>query len=297
MEATADRGNAFREEGRKALTRMTIFGFGKSQKFEDAAEAFTKAGNAFKLANSWQSAGDVFLEAADAWAQAGDALNDSVTSVVEAANCYKKISPVDAVRTYRRAIDMYNDVGRFGMSARYAKEMAEVFEADHNNEGALAAFQEAADLFNSDNKKSNSMQCLQKVAGLAADMGELNRAADIFETLGKDALQSRLGQYSAKGHFFSCLLCHFALGDNVQVRVKVEAFKNADFTFGTSRECEFVEKLLQACDGNDTEAFSQHCADFDRITPLDPFKTTLLLKAKKFIIDVGGGEEGEPDLS
>ena len=30
--------------------------------------------------------------------------------------------------------------------------------------------------------------------------------------------QSRLGAYSAKGHFFQSLLCHLALGDTVQVK-------------------------------------------------------------------------------
>ena len=43
--------------------RTLIFGFGKTQKYEDAADAFVKAGNAYKLANLWQSAGPiVFME-------------------------------------------------------------------------------------------------------------------------------------------------------------------------------------------------------------------------------------------
>jgi alpha-soluble NSF attachment protein len=49
---------------------------------------------------------------------------------------------------------------------------------------------------------------------------------------------------------------------------------------------------MEAYDG---DAYSQACADFDRITPLDPWKTSMLLKAKKFISDVAGSDE--PDLS
>lgn len=37
------------------------------------------------------------------------------------------------------------------------------------------------------------------------------------------------------------------------------------------------------------------CADFDRITPLDPWKTSMLLKAKQFISEAAG--DGEVDLS
>lgn len=240
--AASSRGDTFKVEGNKALNRTTIFGFGKVQKYEDAAEAFKNAGNAYKLASLWQSAGDVFLQAAEANQMAGNA-SDTTTNLVEAANCYKKISPLDAVNAYRKAIDLYNEGGRFGMSSRYCKEMAEVFEADNNSEAALNAYQEAADLFNSDNKKQNGNQCLIKVATIAAEAGDLMRAANIYEDIGKDSMQSRLGAYSAKGYFFQSLLCHLALGDNVKVTQKLNDFKNLDFSFNGSRECDFVEKI------------------------------------------------------
>jgi hypothetical protein len=54
---TSGKGDAFWQEAEKALNRTTIFGFGKSQKYEDAAEAFVKSGNAYKLSNLWESAG------------------------------------------------------------------------------------------------------------------------------------------------------------------------------------------------------------------------------------------------
>ena len=70
-------------------------------------------------------------------------------------------------------------------------------------------------------------------------------AADIFETLGRESLESRLGAYSAKGYFFQAILCLMATGDNVAARNKLEAFKNLDFSFGSSRESQFVDKLLE----------------------------------------------------
>ena len=53
------------------------------------------------------------------------------------------------------------------------------------------------------------------------------------------------GKFSAKGHFLQCLLCHLAQGDTVQTAAKVSSCKDADYTFGASRECGFVEKLLE----------------------------------------------------
>lgn len=173
--------------GENALKRSTIFGFGKTQKYEDAAEAFKGSGNAYKLASLWQSAGDVFLKASDAYEMV-DSANDSTNMIVEAAQCYRKVNPLDSVKAYRRVIGKYNDVGKFGQSARYCKEMAEVYEADNNKIDALAAYQEAADLFNSDNKKLTGNQCLVKVATLASEAGELMRAANIYEELGKESM-------------------------------------------------------------------------------------------------------------
>ena len=143
------KGDAFLAEANSALNRTTIFGFGKSKKYEDAAEAFTKvlytcfmlyhvvfhpnhvvndfvmlhrfistclifllstsslppqlshtlfqAGNAFKLAALWESAGDAFLKAAECLKHENE-LTDSASKLVEAGNCFKKINPVKAIK-------------------------------------------------------------------------------------------------------------------------------------------------------------------------------------------------------
>jgi hypothetical protein len=39
------------------------------------------------------------------------------------------------------------------------------------------------------------------VATFATELNEILKSADIFESVGKESLTSRLGQYSAKGFF------------------------------------------------------------------------------------------------
>jgi alpha-soluble NSF attachment protein len=241
----ARNGEGYVAEAHKALNRSTIFGFGKQQKYEDAADLFTKAGNAFKLSNQWQSAGDAFLQSSEAWMQAGDNKTDAVNQIVEAGNCYKKINPVDAVKAFQRAIEHYNENGRFGSSARYWKEIAEIFEADHNTSSAADAYEHAAQMFERDNKKSNANTCMLKVATFSSEKGDLLKAAKIFEDIAKESLSSRLGAFSAKGYFLQALLCHLALGDQVQVRNKLEEYKNLDYSFGSSREADFITKLIE----------------------------------------------------
>ena len=42
--------------------------------------------------------------------------------------------------------------------------------------------------------------------------------------------------------------------------------------------------------------FAQACSDFDAITPLDPWKTSVLVKIKRHLQDVDG-EDHEDDLT
>lgn len=108
----------------------------------------------------------------------------------------------------------------------------------------------------------------------------------------------------------------------MSVTHKLDSCKATDYSFASSRECNFIEQLLkvqhhslvlpgshslthsltQSMEAVNVEDFSQACADFDRITPLDPWKTSMLLKAKKHLVDLageggGGGGDGEVDLS
>jgi alpha-soluble NSF attachment protein len=148
MKQAPCKGDAFLADAEKALARTTIFGFGKNQKHEDAAEAYTKAGNAFKLASLWESAGKAYVKAAEQH-HVLNSSSDAANQYVEAGNCYRKIAPKKAVKAYQKAIEIYNEAGRFSQSARYYKEVAEVCEADNNPAGAIDAYQQAANLFSS----------------------------------------------------------------------------------------------------------------------------------------------------
>ena len=208
---------------------------------------------------------------------------------------YKKVSPADAITCFSKAIEMYNDNGRFQQSARYYKEIAEIYEADQNFEYAIDAYKSAAEIMINDNKKSAASSCLLKVATLASTLGNYTEAADVFEQMGRESMESNLTKYSATGYLFKSILCHMAAGDNVAYKNKIEDFKGVDYSFPTSRECTFVEQLISAIETFDADAFSQACADFDRITPLDPWKTAVLLKIQK-VSGISAAGDGDADV-
>jgi alpha-soluble NSF attachment protein len=290
------------DEAEKALAKRSVFDMfmPSNKKFEEAAESYNRAGNFYKLANDFLKAGAAYKRAAENFAVAGDCKTEVVNATVEAATCYKKGNDiVRSIKLFEKAIEHYNDGGRLGMSARYQKEIAEMYEADSNYPMAIEKYKQAADLFNHDNKRSNANQCLQKAATFLSESGnhdQMQEAAQIFESIAKESLSSRLGAFSAKGYFFQSLLIYVALGDPIRVNNKVEQYSGEDHTFATSRECEFVTKLSKAVEEFNVEDYETACANFDRITPLDPWKIKLLLQGKQPILDTTGSGGGDDDV-
>ena len=67
------------------------------------------------------------------------------------------------------------------------------------------------------------------------------------------------------------------------MRQQLDRYKEMDYTFGSSRECKLLDDLT-----NDV-------FEYDSISPLDPWKTTMLLRVKKTL--GGAGEEEEINLT
>lgn len=310
-------GDVNKQKAKEALARKTfgsIFGFGKSAQYEEAFNYYKAAANAYKLADQFSDSGDCYMSASECAAVVDEnvASVDAVNMIIEAANMYKRSTDIaKAIETYGKAIKIYCDTSRLGQAARYQKEVADMFETDGNMEMAQKMFETAADLYSKDNKKSNAKDCLLKVATicstnacrLAADktdpknvqqsVTDFQRAASIFEQIGTEAMESKLGSFSAKGYFFQSLLCTMALADEVAIEQKLVCFKNIDYTFPNSRECKFVESLVTAFQSMSVEDFANACSEFDRVTPLDPWKTSMLVCIKRATVETGAEEEGD----
>ena len=60
-----------------------------------------------------------------------------------------------------------------------------------------------------------------------------------------------------------------------------------DPSFSDARECKLCKDLLVQCEAFDVDAFTQVVFEYDSISKLDPWKTTLLLKIKNVIKEGG----------
>lgn len=215
--------------------------------------------------------------------------------------CYKKSNPVEAVSAYQSAVTLLTDAGRLTQAAKLCKECGELFEQEEVGEGgvdsAIEQYEQAAELFALEEAKSQASACRAKVAELcsaALDPPDLIRAAGIYEELGRNCLESNLLKFNAKGYFLQAIFCHLANSDSVAAEQSMAKFETLDYTFTESREGKFATQLVETVLGMDVEGFSTACFEYDRISKLDPWKTSMLVKVKRSI--EGGDEDDDEEV-
>ena len=79
------------------------------------------------------------------------------------------------------------------------------------------------------------------------------------------------------------------------MRNALERYEDMDPTFSDSRECGLLKGLTDAMEEGDQDKFTGVIQEFDSMSRLDPWKTTLLLRAKKKIVKQA--EEEDDDLT
>lgn len=295
------RGEAFVQEAEATLKKKSWFQSGTDQKNEDAAELYKQAANAFKVGGASSEAGDAYTKAAEIYLDKLKNVLEGSSCMTQAGHAYKKIDADAAIAAYRSAISHLCNGGRLTQAAKLSKEVAELYENQEANESdsanlAIESYQQAAELFDMEQQKSQSSSCLLKVAELcsaALDPPEFTRAADIYSDQGKNALDSNLLKFHAKGHFLNCILCQLANQDSVGAEQSMSRFSSLDFTFGDSREGKLASSLLECVENFDSDGFATACFEYDRISKFDPWKTTILVTIKRQIEGVAGEDEEE----
>jgi len=73
------------------------------------------------------------------------------------------------------------------------------------------------------------------------------------------------------------------LQDLVASKKALERYPEMSVQFGGSREHKFLTQITNAVESYDVEAFTNAVVEFDQITKLDSWMTSLLLKVKQGI--------------
>lgn len=144
-----------------------------------------------------------------------------------------------------------------------------------------------------------------KVADLAAIEGDYYKSIEQYERVGKSSINNNLMKWSVKDYFLKAGICHLASGvcrvldpllmiyadfpsqDLVATNRALESYRDIDPTFASTREHQLLVDLTQAVEQGDQEAFTDKLFQYDQLSKLDKWKTTLLLRIKNNIEEVG----------
>ncbi|KAF0027779.1 hypothetical protein F2P81_020520 [Scophthalmus maximus] len=112
---------------------------------------------------------------------------------------------------------------------------------------AIAHYEQAADYYKGEESNSSANKCLLKVGHYSAQLEQYPKAVEIYEQLA------------------------------------IEKYEEMFPAFSDSRELKLLKKLLEAHEEQNSEAFTEAVKEFDSVSRLDQWLTTMLLRIKKTI--------------
>jgi alpha-soluble NSF attachment protein len=285
MSASAEaQAQEYIDQAVKTLNSFRLFN--KAAKFEEASELYAKAAAQYKIAKAWQEAGDCYVKAAENANQSNNP-HDALNHYTNAAKCYKNGgNKSDAIRMYEVVVQKQQENNKFSVAAKLYKEIAEMEEADMKIQDAADAYQKAADCFQADDANTTANQMLIKVADLCAMQDDFRRAIQIYEQVAAASADNNLTRWSCTEYLFKAALCQLALSAKqgtdrgLLVKDTLDRYKDMNAQFEQSRECKFMEKVVQAYEDKNEQDFTDVVAEYDELYKLDKWKSTLLLYAK-----------------
>lgn len=125
------------------------------------------------------------------------------------------------------------------------------------------------------------------MADLAALEGDYAKAIEHFESVSSSSVSNNLMKWSVKDYFLKAGLCHLAIGDQIATNRALEKYRDMDPTFPSTREHQLLVDLYEACEAGDPEIFADKLFQYDQMSKLDKWKTTILLRVKNAIEEKG----------
>lgn len=274
-----------------ATSGFSFFG-GKQEKYENAVELYTQAANAFRMQKQGKEAGQAFEHAANIQQSKLNEPDDAANTLTEAFKSYRQEDPEDAARCLDQAINHYTLKGNFRRAATNKQNLAELYEVTlGDNKRAIEAYDTAAGWYENDNAEALANKLFLKVADIAALEADYYKAIGNYEKVAKSSLNNNLMKWSVKEYYLKAGICHLATNDMVGTARALQSYQELDPTFSSTRECQLLGDLSNAVEQGDQEVYADKLYQYDQMSKLDKWKTTLLLRVKDAI------ENKEEDFS
>lgn len=122
-----------------------------------------------------------------------------------------------------------------------------------------------------------------KAADIAAMQEDYYKAIEYYEKVAEQSISNNLMRYSVKDYFLKAGICNLASGDLVATQRALEKYREMDPSFATQRENMLLTDLCEAVEAKSQEQFTDKLFQFDQVSKLDSWKTTILVRVKNSI--------------
>ncbi|KAI1855176.1 hypothetical protein JX265_006682 [Neoarthrinium moseri] len=262
---------------------FSFFG-GKEDKYMTAADTYIEAANAFRVQKMNREAGQAFEKAASVQINNLKEPDDAANTYVDAFKVYRQESPEDAVRVLEFSIQQYCKKGNFRRAAQHKESMGEVLETQvGDTKRALECYELAAGWYEGDNASALANKLWLKVADIAALEADYYKAISNYEKVAAQSINNNLMRYSVKDYFLKAGICHLASADMVATDRALEKYRDMDPTFASNREHQLLVDLSDAVKNGSQDEFTDRLFQFDQMSKLDKWKTTILVRVKNAI--------------
>ncbi|KAK3698914.1 vesicular-fusion protein S17 [Vermiconidia calcicola] len=266
---------------------FSLFG-GKTEKYENAVELYTQAANAFRMQKAGKEAGQAFERAAAIQTNNLKEPDDAVNTLTEAYKSYRKDEPEDAARVLEQAIGHYTMKGNFRRAATHKQNLAELYEVELGDlKRAMEAYEMAAGWFENDNAEALANKLYLKLADISALEGDYYKSISNYERVAKSSINNNLMKWSVKEYLLKAGMCHLATADMVATNRALESYRDLDPAFTQTREHQLIVDLVEAVEEGDQEKYADKLFQYDQMSKLDKWKTTILLRVKEGIEEKG----------
>lgn len=270
-------------EAEKKKNHVGWFG---GNKMDEAADLYQRAANAFKVAKKDKEAADAFLKQAEVLIKINEK-DEAANAYLNASKSLRKTNPLECIFSIQKAVVIFSERGRFQQAANQQKTIAEIYEVTLEDlPKALVAYEQAADWYRGEDSNSQGNACLIKVAHIAAQLEQYDKAVEQFESVAAASMDNNLTKWSVREYLLKAGICILCTNDVVRAKLSIEKYQSLDMTFAGTREFKFLHDLSNATEASDAQQFTDIVAEFDKMTRLDNWKTTLLLRIKKGLGEV-----------
>jgi alpha-soluble NSF attachment protein len=263
----------------------------KSQKYEDAAELFTKAAKQYQLAKAYIDAGNAFLKACECYSHSSYGTYHIASCYIQAAQSFSKQDIHIGIDAMHKGINLLLEDGKFSQAAKYEKELAEMFETIGDLNNAIKHYEIASEYFDMEGSKATGASCREKIIPIIAVQGDYHKAIELIEKI-CDSYSSSLAKHYIKELCLKAGILYLCIPDNVGAYKSMDKWAAKYSEFKGSREHQFLSQLIAAFMKEDSDMFKRAVDEWQRISSLDKFKDRFLEKALEKLL---GDEEEEKE--